>query len=68
MLLQAAQHLTTHGRVGLPCLLHCAKMRGKGAGGNFLLEHAGLTKLTQSPSGIASTQGSPLCVAKGKPI
>src|SRR5215831_6345659 len=29
-------------------------MRGKGAGGNFLLEHAALTKLTQSPSGIAS--------------
>jgi hypothetical protein len=60
--------LTTHGREGLPCLLHCAKMRGKGPGGNFLLEDVGLTKLTQSLTGIASTQASPLCVAKGKHI
>src|SRR5262249_57446549 len=28
-------------------------MRGKDAGGNFLLESAALTKLTQRPSGIA---------------
>ena len=49
ILLQAAQHLTTHGREGLPCLLRCAKMRGKGAGGNFLLEHARINEIDPKP-------------------
>jgi hypothetical protein len=66
--LQAAQLLTTHGRVGLPCLLRCAKMRGRGAGGNFLLEAAPFTKLTQTPCGIAFAMISLFCVAQGKAI
>src|SRR6185437_6731486 len=41
-LLQAADHLTTHARVGLLCLLHCAKVRVRAPSGNFLLQR-GLT-------------------------
>jgi len=36
-LLQTAPDLTTHARVGLPCLLHCAKMRETPPARNFLL-------------------------------
>src|SRR5262245_49759687 len=47
MLWQAAASLTTHACVGLPCLLHCAKMRGGPTYGNFLLGAAEISKLTR---------------------
>ncbi len=48
-LLQAADHLTTHARVGLLCLLHCAKVRVRAPSGNFLLQRGLTTKLTRGP-------------------
>jgi hypothetical protein len=46
---QAAAVLTTHTGVGLPCVLHCAKMRVEAPYGNFLLEVAEISKLTGWP-------------------
>src|SRR5215475_712626 len=65
---QAAQNLTTHIGVGLLCLLHCAKLREEGLRGNFLLDSAPTTKLTESPCGIAFDLDPTLCVVRGKPI
>jgi hypothetical protein len=45
---QPRPHLTTHIAVGLLCLLHCAKMRAIAGHGNFLLQVAAITKLTQT--------------------
>jgi hypothetical protein len=49
MLLQATVVLTTLTGVGLPCLLHCAKMRAEPTYGNFLLGFAEISKLTRRP-------------------
>jgi len=65
---QAAQNLTTHIGVGLPCLLHCAKLRAEALRGNFLLDRASTTKLTGSLRGIAFILNPTLCVVRGKPI
>jgi hypothetical protein len=49
LVLQAADDLTTHPRVGLLCLLHCAKVRVRAPSGNFLLQRGLTTKLTRGP-------------------
>src|SRR5262245_1529329 len=45
---QPRPRLTTHIAEDQLCLLHCAKMRATASHGNFLLQAAAITKLTQT--------------------
>ena len=45
-------------RAGLPCMLHCAKMRARRAARNFLPARMPTTKLTARPGGVSFIRAS----------
>ena len=65
---QAAQNLTTHIGVGLPCLLHCAKLRAEALRGNFLLDSRVNYEIDRKSLRYSLYPNPTLCVVRGKPI